>query len=221
MNMTGNSSYDAIIVLGGGILPDGALSPISKNRLDYALALFEREAVPLVVTGKWSLLLEAPPPRTEAEAMREYVLARGTVTADDILLEDQSMETIGNAYYLKVGILAPRAWHKVLAVTSEFHVPRAEQTFVKVFSQAYTIDFVAAPSGLQGPELAAKERVEAVLSDFTTKLLTPVPDGDNYAVLAALQQLPGYGGAKPAYTRAELRDMVLAEPLAPDTYALE
>jgi uncharacterized SAM-binding protein YcdF (DUF218 family) len=219
MNMAKSSAYDAVIVLGGGIHADGSLPSLSRSRLDYALTLREREGVPLVLTGKWSLLLDTPPSRTEASAMRDYALAIGSVAAEQIILEEQSMETIGNAYYIKTTVMEPNGWQRAVAVTSEYHTERAEQTFRKVFGPDYTIDFVAAPSGLDVREIAAKREVEATLSAFTTKLLASVTDGDTTGVWRALQQLPGYGD-NPSFTRAELLDIVQSGPPAPDTYTL-
>lgn len=218
MSAQKSSVYDAVIVLGGGITPAGELSATSQSRLDYGLSLYEREEAPLVLSGKWSLLFDTPPPQTEAHAMRQYAISKG-VAAIEIYLEEESMDTIGNAYFTKTKVMDPRHWHRALCVTSEFHVPRAMQTFQKVFGPGYTLDFVAAPSGLNGAALTAKKQTEAAIAAFTDELLQTVPPGDDNATWSALQHLPGYG-TQPTCTREDLRRILQAQPSASDTYGL-
>ena len=49
--------------------------------------------------------------------------------ADRIFCEATSYDTIGNAYFSRVQIVEPLGWTRLLIITSNFHVPRAEAVF--------------------------------------------------------------------------------------------
>ncbi len=113
----GEDDLDYIIVLGAQVREDGP-STVLKKRLDTAYAyLTENENTICIVSGGQG----SNEPFAEAQGMYEYLVKKG-ISADRILMEDQSLNTVENitdssAYFDKeiarVGI-----------VTSNFHVFR-------------------------------------------------------------------------------------------------
>ena len=112
--------YDAIVVLGAQVLPDGTPNVQLSWRLDAAKEAFDSKNVPIVVCGAQG----KDEPVTEAESMRQYLMDRG-VPGEMILMDGESFNTRQNL--LNAGRLLkdrPEV-KKILIVTSDYHVPRA------------------------------------------------------------------------------------------------
>ena len=84
-------NYDAIIVLGAQVTPDGTPSVQLGWRLDAAYDAYRQKAVPVVVCGAQG----KDEPMTEAEAMKLYLTAKG-VPEKDILTDPDSFNTNRN-----------------------------------------------------------------------------------------------------------------------------
>ena len=113
-------NYDAIIVLGAQVRPDGSPSVQLSWRLDAAWEAWQQKHVPVVVCGAQG----KDEPMTEAEAMKQYLTAKG-VSPEDILEDPDSFNTnqnLKNAAKLLTNI---PGIGKVLIVTSDYHVPRS------------------------------------------------------------------------------------------------
>ena len=122
------SEADAIVVLGGATRGDthmGTLPDLNQqaDRLVYAAALYKAGKAPLVVLSGGSHA-EARP---EAQLMRETLAVMG-VPGKAMLLEGASRNTHDNALYSAV-VLNGKGVHKILLVTSAFHMRRAQALF--------------------------------------------------------------------------------------------
>ncbi|MFJ7214538.1 YdcF family protein [Amycolatopsis sp. NPDC098790] len=114
------TGVEAIIVLGCGLAGD-RVTPLLAARLDRAIRLYSREAEPplLVVSGG-----RGPGETvTEAAAMQEYLISR-RIPADRILLEDRATTTEENLRFSAELLPEGARPHRVLAVTSNYHVFR-------------------------------------------------------------------------------------------------
>ena len=111
--------YDAIIVLGAQVKPDGTPNLQLQWRLDAALEAWEKAPCPIVVCGAQG----ADEPAPEGQVMREYLLARG-VPAESVLADTASFNTRQNIRNA-AALLAGRGIRRVCIVTSDYHVPRA------------------------------------------------------------------------------------------------
>lgn len=111
--------YDAIIVLGAQVKPDGEPSIQLQWRLDAALQAWQLENVMVVTCGAQG----ANEPVAEALLMRDYLVARGV--PEEMILTDavsyNTRQNIRNAAELLAGYDVER----VLIVTSDYHLPRA------------------------------------------------------------------------------------------------
>ena len=111
--------YDAIIVLGAQVKPDGEPSVQLQWRLDAALEAWKERNCLVVVCGAQGSNEPAP----EAHVMRDVLIAQG-VPGEAILMDDQSFNTrqnIANAVQLMEGCGVDH----VLIVTSDYHLPRS------------------------------------------------------------------------------------------------
>lgn len=115
------ADYDAVIVLGAEVKPDGEPSVQLAWRLDAAADVYRRKQVPVVVCGAQG----KNEPRPEAEVMAAYLEEKG-IPKEMILLDSESFNTdqnIANARRLLSE--QPGEIRKVIVVTSDYHVPRA------------------------------------------------------------------------------------------------
>lgn len=111
--------YDAIIVLGAQVKPDGTPSVQLQWRIDAAVKAWREHNSLIVVCGAQGGNEPAP----EAHVMREELIRQG-VPADSILMDDKSINTkqnIDNA----MALLEGHEVDQVLIVTSDYHLPRA------------------------------------------------------------------------------------------------
>gem|GEM_PF-375921 len=202
----GSQGYaaDAIIILGAGVERNGELPPVARTRVLRAVELFEEGIAPrLIVSGRFGLS-DDEPPITEAAAMAAYARQLG-IGSDMILLEDESRDTLGNAFFTRERYLAPNGWRNVRVVTSDFHLSRAAWVFRKILGRGYDFSFVSAFSGLGPRELIFRALEECKISIFMNEWLETVQDGDQEAFARLMaHEHPGYAEA-PTLTLNEMR----------------
>lgn len=124
---------DAVLVLGGGLRPGlpprlGVEVNEAGDRLLTGVRLLRQGKAPLLITsgGRVSLTAEDPAP-PEAVFARQLALDLG-VPAGRILINPASRTTAEEAR--DIGALGRRrGWHRLLLVTSAFHMPRALASF--------------------------------------------------------------------------------------------
>lgn len=187
-----------IVVLGGGITPEGNLPELVELRLRKAVELFQEHHSLIILSGKYSLLIDEPPAKTEAQLMQEELVGLG-VPGDQLILEDESQDTVANAYFVKKIIKGKDT--KVTVVTSEFHKDRADYIFRKVFGPEFQIEVVATPSALPAE---IKDKVEArqvELLDLTKQFLRDMPDGDDSFLDGKFYSDPFFQRERPEWVR--------------------
>lgn len=149
---------DTILILGGGVFPDGTLTNLSRQRLDAAISLFKQGAAPtLTVLGsqKSTYLPDAITfAQTGASLRAAYLVSKG-ITADRILKIEDGKDTIGEAIACKMAFPAHNTKTFIL-VTSVLHIPRSEWLFQTILGDGYRIIPHGVPCG--GLLLADEER---------------------------------------------------------------
>lgn len=111
--------FDAIIVLGCQVKPDGSLSLQLQMRLEKVLDVWRTRQVPIVVCGGQG----SNEPCTEASAMKTWLIDHG-VPEGMILCDETSVNTRTNLENARA-LLGEDADGIVAIVTSDYHVPRA------------------------------------------------------------------------------------------------
>lgn len=114
----------ALVVLGYGLLPNGAMRPELVNRLQAAwLQAVAAPGSTIVVTGG------APQNGVpEAAAMAGWLIGHG-IPASRILVEDRSSSTVQNALF-STRILRDRGIDSAVVITSPNHIRRAVTDFI-------------------------------------------------------------------------------------------
>ena len=113
-------NYDAIIVLGAQVTPDGSPSVQLGWRLDAAYEAWQQKPVPIVVCGAQG----GDEPMPEAVAMEAYLLRKG-VPQNDLLKDPDSFNTNQNLQNAATLLSSLPDIKTVLIVTSNYHVPRS------------------------------------------------------------------------------------------------
>lgn len=115
--------FDAAIVLGAMVRPDGSPSAALERRSLHAAGLaLSGQVGHLVMSGG-----PVAHPTPEARVMRDLAVAAG-VPPERVLTEERSRNTIENAR-LSAPLVAERGWSRLLVVTDAYHLPRALYVF--------------------------------------------------------------------------------------------
>ncbi|MDP2305725.1 MAG: YdcF family protein [Pseudomonadota bacterium] len=123
-------AYDALIVAGCRVYPDGRPSPALEWRVRKAVGLWKAGIAPRIVfTGG---LGDHPP--TEAEASAKLAGELG-VPRSAMVLEDRSTSTDENARNAAKALGVEGASARVLVVTDAYHVFRARRVFDRYFGE--------------------------------------------------------------------------------------
>jgi uncharacterized SAM-binding protein YcdF (DUF218 family) len=199
-----DGAADAIVVLGGGVHPDGTLPRTARARVERAVELFECGVAPrLILTGRCGLDADEPPV-TEAAAMAAHAATFG-VPPHALLLEEDAKDTLGNAYFTWARYLEPNGWTSIRVVTSDFHLSRAAWVFRKILGPGYDFSLVAAPSRLSPRELIDRALEECRITIFLNEWLQALEDADEHAIERLIRhEHPGYADA-PTLTHEEMR----------------
>ena len=138
-NLQPAQNYDALIVLGAQVKPDGTLSLQLQWRLDAAVKAWQARPCWVVVCGARG----SNEPVEEAYAMRDYLIAQG-VDPRWILTDPASYNTRQNIENAIV-LLADKDVSCVAVVTSDYHVPRA---MAIAADAGLTVEGIPAPTKL-------------------------------------------------------------------------
>lgn len=174
------------MVLGGGHSADGLrLGERSRERVIRAVRVFgEVGADSLICSGAYAIALATPPPRTEAALMAELAVARG-IPREAIVLEEQSLDTIGNIAVAGATILPRLGPERVWLVTSDYHLRRVRYLVRWLWRARVPVDFESAPAGISPIARLKRAIREHVLLRKARKLLREFPEGDPERVVAA------------------------------------
>ncbi|MBW2997901.1 YdcF family protein [Candidatus Woesearchaeota archaeon] len=134
MERTELKGFTIGILLGGGI-KNKKLSKTSRKRVNLAYNLLKEEILDqLVLSGKFSS--DEIHEKTEAELLKKFLIDRG-IKERQLILEDNSRDTLENAIYCKELFMNKSLNRKIVLITSDYHVRRAMEIFKYVFGTDY------------------------------------------------------------------------------------
>ena len=199
---------DAIVVLGSTVHEDGSLPLYARQRAVRAAMLYAAGVAPRVIfSGRCNLTAPQPPAISEAAAMAAYAESLGT-PREALLLEEESRDTIGNAYFVGRRFLEPNGWKSIRVVTSDFHVPRTTWVFHKILGPDYDVSFSPASTELDATIIAARARAEGDIITFLMEWIGTIDEGDRAGIDRFIQEEhPGYA-PNPSVSREEIQERV-------------
>ncbi len=199
---------DAIVVLGSTVNDDGSLPLHARQRAVRAAMLHAAGVAPRIIfSGLCNLTAPDATPISEAAAMAAYAESLGA-PRDAILLEEESRDTIVNAYFVGRRFLEPNAWTSIRVVTSDFHVPRTTWVFQRVLGPAYDVSFSPASTELDATVIAARARAEGDIITFLMEWIGPIAEGDRNAIDRFIhEEHPGYA-PNASMSRDEIQERV-------------
>ncbi len=181
--------HDVLIVLGYSTNPD---DPVFKARVDTAAKLYHEGIAPqIILSGCCSMKLSRRPPVTEAACMRDYAMDLG-VPAQALLLEEASVDTIGNFYFTKRQFLEPCGWAHVGIVTTPWHAFRSQWLAEHILGPDYTITMQETPhpAGWSEADIKRSELKNRTLLAETQEQLAGMVPGDHERVVPFLGLMP-------------------------------
>lgn len=180
-----------IIILGYTLNRECKIQPILQSRLDAALQIYKKEDK-ILVCGKRppkSLVPSRCEKLTEAEAVKQYLLHNG-VREENIIKEEKSTTTFGNAFY-GFDFIKALSPEEILIIANEFHYPVIKYSFTKVLGNNYSYDYYIIPdSSLNIPleEIQKwREIGQKMINNFFPLLFKDVEDGDIKTVISIIE----------------------------------
>ena len=174
-----NTDYQAAVVPGGGLHPDGSLPPWVQARLEEALKMHDQVQYFLLLSGG---TVHKPPPRDEAgfpifesHAAAEYLLDRG-IPPSRLLTETSSYDTLGNAYFSRVIHAKPQSLQRLMVITSQFHLQRTRAAFQWIYRLeplpfSFQLDYRSVPDrGIPPDSLRVRRQRERSSLEHLKKL---------------------------------------------------
>ncbi|MDO8497853.1 MAG: YdcF family protein [bacterium] len=183
--------YDCIVILGYKF-EEGIKLPIHVHeRLKTALILYRNKVAPkILLSGKWNAIFHSTPIKpttTESEEMRKILLYYNA-PHHDLLKEEESTDTLENAYYLKIRCFDPLHYTRILILCADYHAERVEYIFTKVLGENFVFDILPTPTS---PSTQTKmNEAESLTLESQKKLLYEMKPGDHSYLKKIKEHLP-------------------------------
>jgi uncharacterized SAM-binding protein YcdF (DUF218 family) len=180
-----NKKFDCAVILGFKLKKKNKIPSVLKSRLNVAIKLYKKGLFEkfVVVGGMKNKNLDI----TEAEAMKRYLIRKG-IHSRNILKEETSLDTIGNAFFLKQKILKPRMWKNLIVITSDFHLERTRIIFEKILGKRYKMKFIGSKSLDISTFFYKISGVEKDLIEVTKTVLKKVKDGNDEQIKRMIKE---------------------------------
>src|SRR5260221_14421469 len=143
------------VVLGGGIVEGAASRSTAAGGHRAAQLAHERPELVLICSGDRPPDAIADTP-SEAALMRDLIVGQG-IAPGRVVVEDESVDTIGNAVLVAVRYLRELEPRPLAVITSPFHLERATETFRHVLGFPWPVEAVAADETGDDIERASRE----------------------------------------------------------------
>jgi uncharacterized SAM-binding protein YcdF (DUF218 family) len=185
----------AAIVLGGGldaVEKEGLIVFVPKlqvkKRLNKAYELFAKGSVDYIATtGRFTKRAffdsRASGYKTEAEVGKKYLEDTFKMDSRFIIYENQSIDTIGNAWFVKKICIDPYGITKCRVITSDYHLKRSKVIFDWVYGPNYTLEYIGTESDLGEQERIERNKLEEIFTTYVkTYLVGSIAPGDDVEI---------------------------------------
>lgn len=178
---------DCIIVLGGGFSGD-SISNETKKRVEAGVNFYKQGfSSKILMTGGFTI---DGLNKSEAGEMKKCAVKLGA-KPKDILVEEESLDTIGNAIFSKKFVLKNK-FKNLLLVTSDYHLERSLFIFHYVFGENFRIMGFDVPSSFVRKFILQHEKKEQQYLLETQTFFSGIKRGDDKSILTRLRGIHPY-----------------------------
>ena len=176
--------FDTVIVLSQKTNRNGILADRTRERTEKGIEIFKDGIVKTItLSGGYERLVDLEIP-THAEAMKKFAIEKG-VPESKIIIEEKSLDTVGQAIFTKRYLAIPQKWKKIIVISSDYHIERVRAIFEFVYGKNFKISFVTTPTEGDRTKIRAKEK-ESLQSFYETfKDVNPWDDKKIFETLFA------------------------------------
>ncbi len=181
--------YDCIIALAHEMTKHGKLNEESVSRITYACQLFKINKQSYLITPGWNYRKDSN--LFIGEKMKEYAVLHENIPSEKILVEFNSRDTVGDAFFTKTNHIEKNKFKSILIVTSNYHVSRTWEIFNFIYGDKYKIE-VKGVKGYDNPKRTKNENNSIIAF---RKTFNGIPKGKNNHILERLKKShPFYNG---------------------------
>ena len=182
--------HTVIVIPSGGITKNGEMKPWVRTRLDVSASEYESSrSRPKIFVLSRGTTWKPPPldfsnrPIDESSVSMRYLVQNHSIPVEDVFEENVSMDTIGNAFFLRVMHLdimfPPDSIVNMIVVTNSFHMLRVRTIFQWIFEQIpsrnkYRLKYIASEdAGMDAEVLRLREIKEKASAKRLQENLIP------------------------------------------------
>ncbi len=156
--------FDAILVLGAGVNPDGNPSLMLRDRLDMAIKIYDAQLAPkLLMSGDHGNVSY-----DEVNVMKSYART-ANVPSSDVFMDHAGFSTYESIYRAKAVFEA----NALIIVTQRYHLPRA--VFIAKSLGIEAVGIAADDIRYSGQTMRAAREVLARVKDTGSTIFKPLP----------------------------------------------
>lgn len=180
--------FDCIIVLANEMDKEGNLNLDSVARIKLACDSFFNNPSATIITCGWNYRKDSK--LFIGDVMKNYAVKLG-VPFKKIITENNSRDTVGDAFFTKLIILKNNKWKNLLIITSDYHVIRTSRIFKFIYGSQYEINVI----GSYGFDSLEKQILEKISLKAFERTFENVKEGDEIKIYERLStQHPFYNG---------------------------
>ena len=165
--------YDFILILSNLMDKYGNLNQESLERCKKAVEIFSANPDSFLITSGWNYRKDSK--ITIAKAFKKYLIENNKIPKDNILVDENSRDTVGDAVFTRLNIISKFNSRKLTIITSNYHVPRVKKIFDFVYGNKIFISVVG--SGQISDEMGLREKELKSLEAFN-KTFVGIKRGD-------------------------------------------
>lgn len=181
-----------IVILAHHMDAQGKLGRESVARLEAAVRLDAENSCDLFLTTGWAYRKDCT--KKIGAVMADQLVSQYGIDRSRIVVDENSRDTVGDAYFLKKNVILPRGIKEVIVVTSDYHARRTEVVFEAILAGRAKVHAVGADVGL-GMDEELLQHEENSLRSFQ-ETFDGVDFTNDDAVCKALKtKHPFYNGA--------------------------
>ncbi len=137
-------TLDAVVILSHHLDENGELDFETIARMRLAVELHRGSKSNFIITSGWDHRSDS----TEkiGEVVCRDLIRSFSINPNEILVDTEARDTVGDAFYLRKNILLPFKIRSITLITSDYHVARAYYIFKSFLAPLIQVASVAVPS---------------------------------------------------------------------------